>query len=224
MRGRRRSSATSHATQSQTIEAGASDDEDVMSASADSKEIVDPLTHPAWEQQPDSRLPPLWRHESDHPFTEGEDPEEGPSDYWRRPSPQLSPERPPIPMDSPWGTTAVDHTATPDGEVEGHADAAAYEKRLQEVLALTQTPTPSPTKRKHNGKMFELQQTYDTDGDAWDDYHPLNSGGYEEAVRNVLGDGDARGDEGGEEEFGDLQSGYQVSLAYKPSLTLGRRL
>lgn len=155
---------------------------------------------------------------SDRGFVEDEDedPEEGPSDYWRRHSPTLAPDDHGHPLESPtWlrsGATALE-TIEADGD---DTDAAEYSKRIEQVLSLANdSPVATPTK---------LHSSHgDTDDEGWGDYHPPQGLGYDEAVRAVLQDGDK-----GEEEFGAFHASPPVSLpslftTNDPGATLGKR-
>lgn len=151
------------------------------------------------------RLPPLWRELSDQPFNE-DDPESGPSDYWRRPSPDLiSPTR--NPSESPWLRTAASHNDQTQGtpEEQHDADAAEYSKRLEQVLAQHDTPPQTPTRPRRDSVMHGT-----TDSETgWSEYQALGHG-YDSAVRSVLRDSDDSTK--GEEEFGRHASRVSCSL------------
>lgn len=170
------------------------------------QEMITITSHPAWDDQDDDRLPPLWRQMSDQPFVEGEDAEDGPSDYWRRPGSDAEHWQDQDDGDRGDGGDGLDLR-------DGETDAAEYEKRLEQVLAL-QPETPSPTKRRG----FHMQQ-FDDEDDEWSDYHPINGRGYDEAVRDVLGEGTEKGDE----EF-DVQVSPTIHAVLTCSPTTHRRL
>lgn len=163
--------------------------------------------------------PPLWREASDHGFDESEDPEEGPSDYWSRPSTALAPDLSTAAPTDPWLRFDPPDVPTPDAADEddgGHADTAEYSKRLEQVLSLAdQSPTPSPTRRRdRNRKMFVTGAADDsTDEDSWNERHLPSGNGYEAAVRRVLHDSAGGTDDDNEEdEFGALPVHPRVSL------------
>ncbi|BEI83968.1 hypothetical protein CcaverHIS002_0405720 [Cutaneotrichosporon cavernicola] len=164
--------------------------------------------------------PPFWRQASDQGFNENEDSEQGPSDYWRRPSPPLSPELSTGSTD-PWLRYQPD-TGTPESEDE-HQDTAEYSKRLEQVLSLAdQSPTPSPTRRRDRNRAMFLADGDDSGDDDPSSY--LQSGqGYDEAVRNVLLDSgeavDTLSVEKEEDEFGALPVHSRVSLSRSDSIS-----
>ncbi|GMK59310.1 hypothetical protein CspeluHIS016_0703250 [Cutaneotrichosporon spelunceum] len=168
-------------------------------------------SHPPWATDPwgDTELqdppPALWRQASDQRFNENEDPEQGPSDYWRRPSPPLSPEVSTSPTD-PWLRYQSD-TETPESEDE-HQDTAEYSKRLEQVLSLAdQSSTTSATRRRDRNRAMFLAERDDSVDDDPSSYSQSGKG-YDEAVSGVLHDSGEAAEvmsvEKEEDEFGEL--------------------
>ncbi|CAK9786811.1 hypothetical protein CC85DRAFT_286504 [Cutaneotrichosporon oleaginosum] len=164
--------------------------------------------------------PPLWRQASDEVYNENEDPEQGPSDYWCRSSPPLSPELPTASSD-PWLRNMSD-VATPESEDE-HQDTAEYSKRLEQVLSFAdQSPTPSPMRRRDRNRAMYIG---DGDDSGDDDSRQLHNGkGYDEVVRDVLHDGGeaaiSPSVEQDEDEFGALPvRSKEESILRTPSTT-----
>lgn len=224
VRARRSSNASADSPFSEQLETETLEETGSTDSGHDVDDVGGVDVHPAaWTASKNdvaiaSRPPPLWRQKSDRGFMEDEDPEEGPSDYWRRPSPPLAPDLSSPAAQSPWLHTkplAAEAPETPDGQTDGQVDAAEYSKRLEKVLALSHdTPSPSPTRRRAKHATGLWAQDNDGDSEGWGDYQVPNGGGYEEATRDILRGSERAGvgAERGEEEFGVLNdSGLRVS-------------
>lgn len=231
--GRRRSFAASAtgavpmARAASFTKGGPDDDQEIQeeivgsSVAGESDESGDHHQRDAHEPPPTTtRPPPLWRQMSDQAFVDSGNPEDGPRDYWRRPSPMLSPERAAPPLDSPWLRGAEqqlhEEDSQDDADGDSQGDQAEYSKRLEQVLALAgETPTESLTSNRPNGNHVR----YDTD-----EYQAPGGAGYDDAVRDVLhGSESGVAVDDGEEEFGVLHPPVHVSwtLIQRPTDQIG---
>lgn len=239
----RRQSSSSTGSESQaddsTSVGGIADPEDDLASTAEPSQSTHPSawSAPGWgdvELQGEAP-PPLWRQASSRGYKEGEDSEDGPSDYWRRPSPTLVPDLAPASPTDPWLRSAQADVPTPDAEDDdggGDADTIEYSKRLEQVLSLAdQPPSPSPTRRRDRNRAAFLTGAADEEEeDTWGESEsPLRNGkGYEDAVRDVLQDSASVADtlEGkDEDEFGTTPLRSRVSLpSPKPDADPHRRM
>lgn len=227
IRARRRSSATPVREDKDTATTDEEDDDDDLGptptdetnqddAGASSTLQPGKPSHPAAmsageisDSIASSPRPPLLRNEaSNREFNSEDDVDQGPSDYWRRPV-LVGHGDGDGASTTDWKPSGVDRSFTPDAD-DDFVDSAEYSKRMEQVLALRDSPTPSPTSRRDRNRAALF-------GDVGDGNEPQISPrqhpNQERTLHRRL-----RGDEmgatmdelQGEEEFGALQSPLDV--------------